>query len=62
MVMNPAALRPEKDFAGESQLQLYITDPPSRQRGRPITTNPQLSKYNICRDERQIGCGSQMVV
>jgi hypothetical protein len=40
MVMSPAELRPEKDCAGEAQQQLKITDPTSRQRERPTTSNP----------------------
>jgi hypothetical protein len=37
----------QPDCAGEAQQQLLITDPPSRHRGRPIITNPQLSKDNF---------------
>jgi hypothetical protein len=36
-----------KDCAGEVQQQLYTTDPTSRRRGRPTSTNPQLSKDNL---------------
>jgi hypothetical protein len=30
----------------DAQQKLTTTDPTSRQRGRPTSTNPQLSKYN----------------
>jgi hypothetical protein len=38
--LSPTGLRPEKDFAGEAQQELKTTDPTSRQRGRPTSTNP----------------------
>jgi hypothetical protein len=46
MAMSPTGLGPENDCAGEDQQQLKITDPSSRQRGRPKSTNPQLSDNN----------------
>jgi hypothetical protein len=39
-------LRPEKGCAGDARQNLNTTDPTSRQRGRPTSTNPQLSKNN----------------
>jgi hypothetical protein len=39
----PAGLGRENDCAGEDQQQLQTTDPASRQRGRPTSTNAQLS-------------------
>jgi hypothetical protein len=42
--MIPSGLRPEKDSAGDAQQQMETTDPTSRQRGRPTSTNPQLCK------------------
>jgi hypothetical protein len=36
-------LRSEKGCAGDAQQKLKTTDPTSRQRGRPSSTNPQLS-------------------
>lgn len=41
--MSPAEREPERDCAGLTLQQLQITDP-SRQRGRPVMTNPQMSK------------------
>jgi hypothetical protein len=46
MVASTTGLRPENDCAGECQQQLSTTDPSSRQRQRPISTNPQLSVSN----------------
>jgi hypothetical protein len=46
MVASPTGLGPENDCAGEGQQQLYTTDPSSRQRERPKSTNPQLSDSN----------------
>jgi hypothetical protein len=39
MVMSPVGLRPEQDWIGLAQQQLKTTDPTSRQRGRPTSTN-----------------------
>jgi hypothetical protein len=47
--MNPVGLGSEKGCAGDEQQKLKklkTTDPTSRQRGRPTSTNPQLSKNN----------------
>jgi hypothetical protein len=44
MLMSPVGLRSEKGCAGDAQQKLETTDPTSRQRGRPTSTNPQLSK------------------
>jgi hypothetical protein len=60
MVMSPAGLDPEKDCDGEVQQQLYITNPSSRQRGRPIK-KPQMP-YNFNGRERGNGSESQTVV
>jgi hypothetical protein len=38
--------RPEKSCAGDARQKLKTTDSTSRQRGRPISTNQQLSKNN----------------
>jgi hypothetical protein len=46
MVISPAGLVPETDFAGEDQQQLQTTDPSSCQRWRPTSANPQLSDSN----------------
>jgi hypothetical protein len=46
MATNPMGLGLENDCAGVGQQQLYTTDPSSRQRGRPKSTNPQLSDNN----------------
>jgi hypothetical protein len=43
MVASPKGLGPENDCADEGQQQLQTTDPSSRQRERPTSTNPQLS-------------------
>jgi hypothetical protein len=54
MVISLAGLRPEKVCAGEAQQQRQIADLSSHQRGRPIITIPQLSKYNFHGCERKI--------
>jgi hypothetical protein len=46
MVASPNGLGPDNDWAGEGQYQLQTTDPSSRQRERPTSTNPQLSDSN----------------
>jgi hypothetical protein len=46
MLMSPVGLRSEKGCAGGARQKLKTTDPTSRQRGRPTSTNPQLSKNN----------------
>jgi hypothetical protein len=46
MVASPTGLGPENDCAGEDQQQLHTTDPSSRQRERPTSTNPQMSDSN----------------
>jgi hypothetical protein len=46
MLTSPVRLRPEKGCAGDAQEKLETTDPTSYQRGRPTSTNPQLSKNN----------------
>jgi hypothetical protein len=46
MRISPMGLTPEKGCPGDAQQQLKTTDPTSRQRGRPTSTNPQLSKNN----------------
>jgi hypothetical protein len=38
--MDPMGLRPEKGCSGDAQTQLKTTNPTSRQRGRPTSTNP----------------------
>jgi hypothetical protein len=54
MVLSPAGLRPERDWAGEDQQQLWITDPSSRQRGRYKITIPQLSKEHFKEKEKWV--------
>jgi hypothetical protein len=44
--MSALGLRPEKGCTDDAQQKLKITDPTSRQRGHPTSTNPQLSKDN----------------
>jgi hypothetical protein len=44
--MSPVGLRPENDYASENQQPLQTTDPFSRQKGRPTSTNPPLSDGN----------------
>jgi hypothetical protein len=44
MLVSPLGLRAEKDCAGDVRQKLKSTDPTSRQRGRPTSTNPKLSK------------------
>jgi hypothetical protein len=46
MVMSPVGLGHENDCAGEGQHQFEMTDPSSRQRWRPTSTNPQLPVSN----------------
>jgi hypothetical protein len=59
MLVSPVGLRSEKGCHGDDQQKLKTTDPTSRQRGRPISTNPQLSKNNQ-REGGEIGRGFQM--
>jgi hypothetical protein len=54
MILSPAGLRPEREYAGEDQQQRQITDPPSRQRGRYKITNPQQSKENLKEKEKLV--------
>jgi hypothetical protein len=42
--MSPVGFRSEKGCAADARQKLKTTDPTSRQRGRPTSTNPQLSK------------------
>jgi hypothetical protein len=46
MVTSLTGLRPENYGAGENQQQLQTTEPSSRQRERPKSTNTQLSDSN----------------
>jgi hypothetical protein len=46
MIMSPAGLGPENYCVYDGQQQLETTDPSSRQIGRPVSTNPQLSDSN----------------
>jgi hypothetical protein len=46
MLMSPMGLRSEKGCAGDARQKLKSTDPTSRQRGRPTSTNPKLSTNN----------------
>jgi hypothetical protein len=46
MLTSPVGLRYEKCCASNDQQKLKTTDPTSRQRGRPTSTNPQLYKNN----------------
>jgi hypothetical protein len=46
MVTSPTGVGPENEGAGEDQEQQQRTDPSSRQRESPISTNPQLSDSN----------------
>jgi hypothetical protein len=46
MVAGPTGLGPKNDRAGEDPQKLQTTDPFSRQRERPTSTNPQLSDSN----------------
>jgi hypothetical protein len=46
MLKSPVGLRPEKGCAGNARQKLKTTDPTTRQRGRPTSTNPKLSKNN----------------
>jgi hypothetical protein len=46
MLVSPVGLRSEKGCAGDAGQELKSRDPTSRQRGRPTSTNPNLSKNN----------------
>jgi hypothetical protein len=46
MLMSPVGLKSEKGCAGDARQKLKSTDPSSRQRGRPTSINPKLSKKN----------------
>jgi hypothetical protein len=58
--MRPVGFRPEKGCAGYAQQKLKSSDPTSRQRGRPTSTKPKLSKKIIKERMGKIGRGSQM--
>jgi hypothetical protein len=58
--MSPVGLRSEKGCAGDARQKLICTDPTSRQKGRPISTNPKLSIKIIIERMGQIGRWSQM--
>jgi hypothetical protein len=49
-----------KGCAGDAQQKRKTTDPTSRQRGCPKSTNPQLYKKNIKEKRGKFGRGSQM--
>jgi hypothetical protein len=59
MLMSPVGLRSEKGCSGDARQKLKTTDPTSRQRGRPTSTNPQLSK-KIKERRGKIGRWSEM--
>jgi hypothetical protein len=59
MLMSPVGLRSEKDCASDSRQKLKSTDPTSRQRGCPTSTNSKLSKKIIKERMGNIGLGSQ---
>jgi hypothetical protein len=46
MLTSPVGLRSEKVYTGDTRQTLKTTNPTSRQRGFPTSTNPQLSKNN----------------
>jgi hypothetical protein len=58
--MSPVRRRSEKVCAGDARQKLKITDPTSRQRGRPTSTNLKLSKKIIKERMEKIGRWSQM--
>jgi hypothetical protein len=47
MLMSPMGLRSEKVCTGDARQKLKCTDPASRQRGHPTSTNPKLSKSTL---------------
>jgi hypothetical protein len=57
MLMIPVGLRSEKSCAGDGRQKLKSTDPTSRQRRRPTSTNPKLSKKIIKERMGKIGRG-----
>jgi hypothetical protein len=59
MLVSPVGHRYEITCSGDAQQKLKTTDTASRQRGRPTSTNPQLSKNNQ-RERGKISRGSQM--
>jgi hypothetical protein len=46
VLMSPVGLRSEKGCADDAGQELKSTDPTSRQRGRPTSTNPKLYTNN----------------
>jgi hypothetical protein len=44
MLMSLVGLRSENGCAGDARQKLKTTDPTSRQRGRPTSRTPQLTK------------------
>jgi hypothetical protein len=61
MFMSSVGLRSEKGCAADARKNLKSTDPTSRQRGRPTSTNPKLSKRIFKERIGKIGRGSKMV-
>jgi hypothetical protein len=47
-------IKTERDCAGDAQQQLKSTDPTSRQRGRPASTNPQMSENTLRKKEKTL--------
>jgi hypothetical protein len=58
--MSLVGLRSETFRAGDARQKLKSTDPTSRQRGRPTSTKPKLSKKKSKRELEKIGRWSQM--
>jgi hypothetical protein len=55
-ILDSEGLLPENVCVGEGQQHLQTTIPASRQRGRPTSTNPQLSdsNKNLVLDTRRV--------
>jgi hypothetical protein len=60
MLMSPVGLRSETGCADDVRQKVKSTDPTSRQRGRPTSTNPKVSKEIIKERMRKLGRGYQM--
>jgi hypothetical protein len=57
MLRSPVGLRSEKGCAGDARQELKSTDPTSRQRGHPTSTNPKMSKKYFTREGGKVVVG-----
>jgi hypothetical protein len=59
ILMSPSGFKFEKGCTGDARQKLKTTHTTSRQRGRPTSTNPQLSKNNLREKTKKSVAGSR---